>query len=116
MAYDVAQDLNLAAKYFQDSYQAFSKAGCKLKASRAFQNALACQTSTQPISISLQRLRAYWVSLKFANRAISVLKREAGTLHFYLAIAHRSHLFIDLQQIHAATRDLLPCQTVHEQL
>jgi len=58
------------------------------------------------VSREYHRIGAYAMALKFSNRAVALLERDFGTLHYYLAIVHRAHVLLDLGRSEEAQLDL----------
>ena len=58
------------------------------------------------ISREFQKIGALALALKFANRAITLLGNEFGSLSHYLAVVHRCHLFLELGRVNEAALDL----------
>ncbi len=63
------------------------------------------------ISREYQILGAQLAALKFATRAVEILNAEFGSKNFYLALAHRCHILIDLGRMLEARSDFESCMT-----
>lgn len=121
--------------YYQ-SYLYFSKSGALKKGLLAYQNSIAAESSLYPqrrftveynhlmnialkskvystaglcalnLSREYQKLKTYLVSLKLANLAVKLLKRDFGTQHYGLALCHRAELLFQMDRIYEAKQDL----------
>ncbi len=117
---------DLALIYSERSWKSLEKQGARKKAVRALMNHLAAESCLHPqkhylsdlyfvyreakktgdrtsigttllnLSREYQKLGAYSTALKYVNRAVATLAKNAGNLAFYYALAHRCHLFCQL--------------------
>lgn len=121
--------------YYQ-SYLCFSKSRALKKGLLAYQNSIAAESSLYPqkrftveynhlmnialknkvystaglcalnLSREYQKLKTYLISLKLANLAVKLLKRDFGTQHYGLALCHRAELLFQMDRIYEANQDL----------
>lgn len=61
------------------------------------------------ISREYQKLSAYRISLKYANRALALHQGDARTLPYYLILVHRCHLHCQLKRWDEAWMDYEQC-------
>jgi len=50
------------------------------------------------ISREYFRMGAHKIALKFSKRALQLLERDFGTIHYYLAVLHQAHVLIALER------------------
>lgn len=129
-----------AARYFDRSHREFQNCGCRAKSVKALFNSLANQTRIDPslnyiseyrrliklarqikdygivavglmnISRELEGMGALTLSLKYANRCLAFQQNDIGTQHFFMGLIHRAHIYIQLNQMTNAKRDLEQAQ------
>lgn len=120
---------------YKQAYAAFTAQGCARKALKSLQNHLAAESSLRPnvrflaellylfkqarrlrefgmaglalvdLSREYQKIGALRTALKFANRAVTYLERDVGTIHYYFALAHRCHVLFQLERSVEAMND-----------
>ncbi len=135
-ACEVLERHDQAMRYYRQAHRIFEEQGCRKKSVRSLMNHLASKSRLEPqgnyiseyfeivrlarkaeeygmagvalmnISRELQATGALPSALKYANRAVMYMSRDVGTLHYYLALAHRSHLYLDLGRAAEARADL----------
>ncbi len=131
----LAQHAN-AARFYDKSHIGFQKCGAHRKSMKALFNSLANQTRIDPslsyisdykklcylarrvkdngtmavalmnISREFESLADFNLSLKYATRAITFLQNDMGTLQYFMSLVHRAHLYLSLNQLSEAQRDL----------
>ena len=129
-----------AIAYYDKSKKHLKACGAHKKALKVAQNLLATKTCIDPelkcipeyhsiyveakklkdfatcglvlmnISREYQKLGALTLALRTANQAIVFFKKEVGTLHYYLALAHRAHIHLQMKS-HLALADIEECLT-----
>lgn len=134
-SFEICEDHKQGSKWYKISAKELEAAGAKKKSIKAFQNYLAEENRAHPdrrlipeflyifkkaskigekgvagvalmnISREYERVGAYRPALKFVNRALSFLERDAGSLHYYLALVQRSHLFYSMGREEEAFAD-----------
>lgn len=70
-----------------------------------------CGLTMLNISREYQKIGALNLALKTINIAITHFKKEHGTLHYYMARAHRAHVLIQLNNYQTAVLDIEECLT-----
>lgn len=70
-----------------------------------------CGLAMLNISREYQKMGALNLALKTIDVAITHFKKEHGTLHYYLARAHRAHLLVQLGDYPSAVLDIEECLT-----
>lgn len=126
MAYESLEDHGRAKEAYEKAVGPLEKEGAPKKAAKAALNAIACESHIFPdrklfaeyhqiarqgirvgasdvagiaflnISREYQLLGARLAALKYVNRAISLLQGQTGTRPYFMAIAHRCHVFLEL--------------------
>lgn len=125
-----------ACALFDAAHRELIQQGCPRKAAKALQNQIAAQSRVEAslnfvqeyqsiiplarktkdyglagvaamnISRELEAAGALIASLKYIQRALMLMSRDVGSLHFYLALLHRSHLYLQLNWLPEARLDL----------
>lgn len=128
-----------AQAYYEKAILNLDKSGAHRKALKAAQNLLACKTcenenlklipeyhaiflralnirdhvtcglTMMNVSREYQRLGALNMALKTINSSIKYLNVDVGTLHYYLALAHRAHLYFEMNVYNKAIEDVEAC-------
>lgn len=134
-ASELLQKRRQSMRYYLQAHLLFSEQGCHRKAIRMMMNYVGTKSRLYPdanyisenyeviqlarkareygmagvafmnISRELQAMGAKMTALRFANRAVLFMTRDIGSLHYYLALVHRCHLLIELENIHDAILD-----------
>jgi tetratricopeptide (TPR) repeat protein len=130
-----------AIEFYRLAIPLLERGGALKKALKAQQNVLACETCQNPlfkaipayhalylraleiddhvsaalcfmnISREYQKLGAINSAITAINHTIDLLAKDFGVIHFYLALAHRAHLLIQLGFHQAAFSDIEKCMT-----
>jgi hypothetical protein len=141
--YALIEDFENSKNYALKSAFELKNIGAKRKAVRARMNALASESSLRPnkhyisdmnfilseakqagdvvsqgitlmnLTREYQKLGLFNISLKYANRAVAVLRKTNGSIDYYLSLAQRAELFLQTKQLNLAYEDceaILACQ------
>lgn len=134
-AYEILEQHVQAIGHYRRAYRHFEAQGCKKKAVKCLLDQVASKSrihqegsyiseyheivrlarkaneygmagvALMNISRELQGSGVLRAALQYANRAVMFMSRDVGTLHYYLALIHRSHLNWDLGRAHEANAD-----------
>ncbi len=134
-AYEGIGNHSESKKYYRQAYEILDKVGVKKKSVRALHNVIAAESRIYPdkklimdyiyvanrarkirefgitglahlnVSREYQIIGALDVALKFCNSAIKYMKKEEGSIQYYLAVVHRAHLLIQLNRLSEAKMD-----------
>ncbi|OFZ55996.1 MAG: hypothetical protein A2428_08580 [Bdellovibrionales bacterium RIFOXYC1_FULL_54_43] len=117
-----------AARWYHLAYEKFQDCGLRKKSVKSFLNSIIERSKIDPslnyiedykrvfelaicaeelgmagtalmnISRELQMTRAYSAALEYSDRALELLNNDFGSLHYYFAVLHRSHVLLDLER------------------
>ena len=132
MSYETLHDDQTACGFYKHASVIFDEAAVHKKAIKAYQNYIASESrvhheknflveyqyvyekarklgelgvagsALNNMSHEYQKTGSLKLALKFSNRALACLKKDFGSLHYYLALAHRAHLLIEMGNEHEA--------------
>jgi hypothetical protein len=135
MAYEIRGEDESASTYYRSASKFFDLCKIPKKSVKALQNYLAAESRVHPekklfvdyhyvyrkakkcqeyaaagvalanISREYQNAGAFSLALKYANRAAAILKKDFGSIHYFLTIAHRAHLLFEMGRVVEAKND-----------
>jgi tetratricopeptide (TPR) repeat protein len=134
-AYHAVEDHQASQPHYKYAYRFFDGAGVDRKAVKALQNFVAAESRIHPekmllldyefvvkqalqvgelgmagqacinISREYQMIGALDVALRYCQKGLQWMDRDRGTLHYYLALVHRCHLYLELGRFEDASLD-----------
>lgn len=135
MSYSKISEHEAALKHYGNAYQTLEIIGAKRKAVKALFNQVVAESRIYPdkklladyhyiakkaarvkeygtaavclsnLSREYQKIGAFEVALKLCNQSLRFLKDDFGSIDYYLAIVHRSHLLFDMGRNQEAEMD-----------
>jgi len=134
LSFETLGENQLAKTHYESSYRKL-RSLCLKKAFKARLNALVAESRISPesrflprymalasdalaigsnsvagvcylnVSREFQKLSAFELAISYADKALETLSADYGSLHFYLTLAHRCDLLIDLNRLKLAEID-----------
>lgn len=139
-SYSKLADHAQAQQAYERAFPTLEEVGAKRKATKALFNHVVCESRLYPdkkliadyhylakraskvkdygtaaicctnISREYQKLGAMEVALKYCDRALRMLKDDVGAIDYYLALAHRCHLLLEMGRAQEAELDYQTAQ------
>ncbi len=141
LGYGQLLDYENEGRSFLQAYLRFKTLGARRKAIKSLQNHVAALSSQHPdkhflpeltllhqeakrcgewgmaglallnMSREYQKVGARALALKLSHRSLAFLRKDLGSIHYYLAVLHRAHVLMDLGRVNDAIMDIEEAQT-----